>query len=115
MLHDRHRDQIIHKPDGRYCICRLDAPLLYDRLDLKLRRIHYGLFYSTLICNFYQDPVIFLWETWRNDNLNYDLFKEHLSFVCLPVFKALDQRNMLGRNFPVLTETEHIDTRTRSD
>ena len=88
---------------------------MHDRLDLKLWRIHDGLFYSTLICYFYQGPVIFLWETRRNDNLNYDLFKEHLPFVCLPVFKALDQRNMLGWNFPVLTETEHIDTRTRSD
>ncbi len=101
--------------ERKYRICRLGAPLLHDRLDLKLRRIHDGLFYSTLICYFYQGPVIFLWETWRNDNLDYDLFKEHLPFVCLSVFKALHQRNTLSWNFPVLTETEHIDTRTRSD
>jgi len=115
MLHGRHRDQIIHKPDGRYCICRLGVPLLNDCLNLKLRRIHDGLFYSTLICNFYQSIVIFLRETWRNDNLDYDFFKERLPFVSLSVFIALDQRNMLGRNISLLAETEHIDTSARSD
>jgi len=88
---------------------------LNDCLDLKLWRIHDGLFYCTLICYLYQGIVIFLREGWRNDNFDYDFFKERLPFVSLSVFIALDQRNMLGRNISLLTETEHIDTSARSD
>ena len=77
--------------------------------DLNDGWVHNRLLYSAFVRNFNQRSVIFFRKCRRHHNLQNNFFKKRFAVLSLSVFKPLDKRNFLGRNFPLLTEAEDIN------
>jgi len=46
---------------------------------------------------------------WNNDLYN-NLFDKGFSIGCFSIFKTLNKRDVISRNFTIFTEAQHVDT-----
>jgi hypothetical protein len=59
--------------------------------------------------------VIFFRECRWHHNFKNNFFNKCLAVLSLSVFKALDKKNFLGGDFPLLTEAEDINAGTGAE
>jgi hypothetical protein len=84
--------------------------LFHQCLYFKFWRVHDGFFYSALVRDFYQGLMVFRGKIRWNNDLYNNLFDKGFSIGCFSIFKTLNKRDVISRNFTIFTEAQHVDT-----